>query len=300
MKTILVVGGSGYIGRSVIRELVAAGYGVSAASRSPDSDAMLENLGATPFRGSLEEHASIVEAAAKSDGIVYAPNYIQTELDILDALIAALGTREAPFVFVSGASMVAEETQGGASENRFDEFATPAPPKGVAFRLKSEAKVLEAAGIRGIVMRPPIVYGLGGSRQIPMIAANGRKTGTIRYIGAGENQWATVHVDDLARMIVRAIDRPAKGIFHPVSGEVSFGDLARAIGVALDLPVASWTFEEATEGYGVFPAKIALGSSCRPVNTRGAELDWEATEPAILEDVATGSYKQKWAAARNG
>ncbi len=50
-----VTGGSGFIGRHLIRKLVARGYRVKALSRSPNSDILLQQLGAEPIRGHVND-----------------------------------------------------------------------------------------------------------------------------------------------------------------------------------------------------------------------------------------------------
>ncbi|NIT55750.1 MAG: NmrA family NAD(P)-binding protein, partial [Aliifodinibius sp.] len=46
MKTVFVTGGSGYIGRNLIRGLISAGFSVRALARSDASAAMVKSLGA--------------------------------------------------------------------------------------------------------------------------------------------------------------------------------------------------------------------------------------------------------------
>lgn len=50
-----VTGGSGFIGRHLIRKLIARGYRVKALSRSPNSDILLQQLGAEPVRGHVND-----------------------------------------------------------------------------------------------------------------------------------------------------------------------------------------------------------------------------------------------------
>ncbi|GAB4536554.1 MAG: NAD-dependent epimerase/dehydratase family protein [Anaerolineales bacterium] len=50
-----VTGGSGFIGRHLIRKLVTRGYHVKALSRSPNSDILLQQLGAEPVRGHIND-----------------------------------------------------------------------------------------------------------------------------------------------------------------------------------------------------------------------------------------------------
>src|SRR2546423_15718877 len=60
MTAAFVTGGSGFVGRNLIRALTARGDAVHALSRSETSDAVLKALGAQPMRGDLDD----VEAMA--------------------------------------------------------------------------------------------------------------------------------------------------------------------------------------------------------------------------------------------
>jgi dihydroflavonol-4-reductase len=52
---VFLTGGSGFICGHLVRELRAAGCGVRAMSRRPETDALLRSLGAEPVRGSLAD-----------------------------------------------------------------------------------------------------------------------------------------------------------------------------------------------------------------------------------------------------
>lgn len=59
---VAVTGGSGVVGRAVVRHLVAGGFDVVATSRSVEADAILASLGATPARADILDHDSLVSA----------------------------------------------------------------------------------------------------------------------------------------------------------------------------------------------------------------------------------------------
>ena len=290
MSTYFVTGASGYIGSHIVRRLVHGGHEVLGLSRSEESDTFLTGIGARPIRGDVAEGQTLERMARQSDGVIYAARYCPSEGSALEAIGRRLGDK--PFVFISGASVGAEETAGHRGNFQFAE-TTPlmTPPKGSAIRLVSEALVQRAP--RGIVVRPPLVYGAGGSAQIPLLAKSARETGTLTYVGPGENAWGYVHVDDLARLVMTALSlrRPAS-IYHAVAGEVLFKDLASAIGEVLGMPAVSVSLAKAEELYGKFPARVMLGSSCRPTSqlTREA-LNWSPQQLNVLDDVRFGSYR---------
>jgi nucleoside-diphosphate-sugar epimerase len=292
-----IIGASGYVGSAVTRRLVHSGMEISALSRTEASDARLSNAGARPVRGDTAALELLTQEARLADVVIYAANASPVEHIALQTLLAALNGSGKPLIFTSGAAVVAEATGGSYSARQVAEDESVTPPLG-STRRSSEIIVLRASAsiIRSMVVRPPLIYGHGGSVQIPRYANCGLKTGTVRYIGAGENVWAFVHVDDLAEMYLRLINAGLGGhIYHTVAGEVAMGTLATAVARALSLPVGSWSLAEAEAWYGTWAARVGQGSSCRPIAPiTNALLGWRPERNDILEDVMSGSYAQAW------
>ena len=68
--TVLITGGSGFVGRAVLERLVARGREVRALTRSEESAAVLAAAGAQPVRGDLGDPASL-ERAMEGCAVVY-------------------------------------------------------------------------------------------------------------------------------------------------------------------------------------------------------------------------------------
>ena len=71
MKKMLLLGGTGFIGREVVRVAADAGWQVAALSRSEAGDVLLRRLGAAPVRG---DAADYIENAAALALLLYYPN----------------------------------------------------------------------------------------------------------------------------------------------------------------------------------------------------------------------------------
>jgi nucleoside-diphosphate-sugar epimerase len=71
-----VAGGTGVIGRRAVPALAEAGHEVTVLSRSPDRDARVRAMGATPARADLFDIDSVVEAAAGHEAIVNLATHI--------------------------------------------------------------------------------------------------------------------------------------------------------------------------------------------------------------------------------
>jgi nucleoside-diphosphate-sugar epimerase len=299
MQRVFLIGGSGYIGSAVLGRLHAAGLQITALSRTADSDTRLTEQGAEPVRGDTSNLDVLKREAERADAVIYVAINNPSEHAALSAVASSLeGTRKC-FIFTSGATLVAEPTEGHYSALQVGEEDQFTPPAG-SVRLSSEVIVQSSArrGVRSMTIRPPLVYGHGGSTQITRYAACGKKTGIVRYVGPGDNFWGYIHVDDLAECYLRLLQLGQPGqAYHAVAGEVRMGDLAGAVGQALNLPTGSWSVAEAEDAYGVWGARVGMSSSCRPIAPIAeAHLKWRPARVDILEDVVHGSYFQGWMA----
>src|SRR4051812_40960154 len=71
-QTVLLTGGAGFLGRHLLRELLASGAQVRALSRRPETDAALAALGAEPMRGDVTDAGSVLDAMAGVDAVFHA------------------------------------------------------------------------------------------------------------------------------------------------------------------------------------------------------------------------------------
>ena len=85
--------------------------------------------------------------------------------------------------------------------------------------------------------------------QVPLLIAQARKSGTVRYVRLGANVWSNVHIDDVVDLYIAAPERAPAGSFYFVeNGEASFAQIAQAFARRLGLgKPQSWSVEEATE-----------------------------------------------------
>jgi nucleoside-diphosphate-sugar epimerase len=218
---IFVTGASGYIGRAVTEKLKAAGHAVAGLARSGEAAQKLKNLGAEAVRGDLRDSAAVQSAAQNSDGAIHLAMEMSAEAPALDrnaidGILAGLGSSGKPFVYTSGVWVM-----GSTGGHTVDENTPVNPTPLVAWRPAHERLVLTAAGVRGVVIRPAMVYGRGGG--IVGSWAGDAKKGAVRFVGTGENRWPFVHVDDLADLY-RCILRPTGHPFR--SGKSRRGRLA--------------------------------------------------------------------------
>ncbi|TCC49253.1 NAD-dependent epimerase/dehydratase family protein [Kribbella pittospori] len=278
-----VIGASGYIGTAVAERLTGARHEVVAVSRRGN----VANYTTVPGDLTRPETLRSALAATGPDVVVHAGNPTgDVEVDL--ASTAALLDQGAPVIYISGIWWL-----GAVGESPFTED----PPDGDTPRAQLERAVLAAADrVRTVVVRPGVVYGRGGGIPAEMVGWAG-KYGVGRYVGDPGTRWPTVQVDDLADLVLLAIEHARSGaVLHGVGEEaVEVSAIAAAadvaaggIGRAEAWPVAS-AAQELGEQYARW---LALDQAFSSTRTR-AELDWRPSRPTIVEDLTTGSYNKR-------
>lgn len=229
---ILVIGATGYLGARVTRALADAGHQVSGMSRSEKGDAGVAATGAVPVRGDLARLESVTALAQEHDAVVYtAQLMLQDEFDAISALLKVM-TPDHHFLFTSGTGLLSQRTDGAWSEDCFAEDDPFIPSKYIGFRHVTETLVRQAGtcgAVRAMVVRPPMIWGHGGSGHLRIFYHDAWTRGEVGYLGAGLNMYSHVQVDDLAQVYCLALTKGAPGaLYHAVAGELNNRTLAEA------------------------------------------------------------------------
>jgi nucleoside-diphosphate-sugar epimerase len=265
---IFITGASGYIGSALTRTLVTRGHRVRGLARSEAAEATVRASGGEPVRGSLTDLAILARAAAAVDGVVHtaatgAEDQSSVDAAAVTAMLAAM--TDGVFVTTTGAPR--------ARSSRVPVVEDDTAPVGgpLAWLAQAEARVLAAPGVRGAVVRPPIVYG-NGAGPVAGLVGRARADGVARYVDGGENRWSTVHVNDLALGYAAVLESDAAGVFHAAEAPVSMAELFAAVGDAAGVPVRSWPLAEALATHGFLAGFLANDAALDAGRLRG--LGW--------------------------
>ena len=230
VRVVAIAGGSGFIGRAIVRRLVPiAGLRVRVLTRNPEkARAALADPETIEFvKADLTDSSALAAAAAGVDTIVNAAQFDgypvenpargltfnRVDYGGTVALIGAAKAAEATnFIYISGA---------GADER------SPHP----GFRAKGRAeRALRESGLSYTILRPSLVYG-PEDRVVTGIAKVLRLTPVMLVPGNGQQQLHPLLVDDLAACVALAIGgRGRNGIFE-IGGPdaMRFDDLVRLV-----------------------------------------------------------------------
>ncbi|MGH1342478.1 MAG: NAD-dependent epimerase/dehydratase family protein [Nannocystales bacterium] len=265
---LFITGASGYIGSAVAAALIERGHRVRGLARSDRAAEIVRGVGASPVAGSLTDLDVLEAEAAAGDGVIHTaadPGSSRADIDkaAVEAMLSAM--RGGLFVTTSGAPR--------ARSSRTPVVESDVAPLGgpLDWLAHAEDRVLKATTARGIVVRPPIVYGDGGGPLARM--AQSASAGGAYVIDGGENCWSTVHVRDLARAYVLLAESEARGVFHVAEREPEpMLGLWRAIAEAASVQLQPRTLAEAIEADGPLAAFLAMDAALDA--TRLGTLGW--------------------------
>ena len=283
---IFLTGGSGYIGRATIAELVRRGHVVEALARSEQSAQTVADAGAVAVRGGLADLDVLNHAAARAEAVIHLAQAGSADMDLAAATAMQDGVGAGTYVHTGG-TWVYGDTNGVQ-----DETAPWNPPSMVAWRKSVEDAVLARAaeGSRPVIVQPGLLYG-GDNRLIDhFIITPGKLNGAMPYIGDGANRWALIHVDDVATLYAAALSAKAGSVYigvgdsHPTMKQVAE---TAARGAGLGGKTVSITAEQARAQMGPIADAFALDQRLTSAKAR-RELGWAPTHPDPLATFERG------------
>ncbi len=289
-QSILVTGGTGFVGSRLVAALVAAGHDVTVLTRSSAAGGQLP----APIRivTALEQIAddtridAIVNLAGEpiSDGLWTArkrARIIASRLETTRAVVTLIGRlRERPATLVSGSAV---GWYGLRGDEILDESADGVDcfSRDVCERWEAAAMAAARLGVRVVCLRIGLVLATEGGMMARLLTPF--EFGLGGPFGTGRQWMSWIHRDDLVRMIVHAIATPAlAGPVNatapmPVTNAAFTAALGRALGrpAKLAVPAAPlrWLF-------GAFAEELLL-SGQRVVPRKALEGGFRFTYPGI-------------------
>ncbi len=298
---VFLTSATGYIGGAVARSLQSSGHVVMGLARSEATAQRLQDAGIQLHRGDLTDAASLQAAAIQADAVIHTAATNDAAMPTVDqqatqAILTALAGTHKPFVYTSGI-WVMGNTGGEVADETWPLDPTPL----VAWRPAVEEWVLAAArqGVRSLVLRPGLVYGHGGG-LLAMLRQAAQATGAVPMIGSGDNHGAFVHVDDLARLYVRAMESAPAGavLIGANDAAVPMRQVAAAIAQSLgiDGQVQSLSLAAAREQWGALADALALDQQVSSDRAHQL-LGWHPTAVSVLDDLTNGANRAEAIAA---
>lgn len=292
---VFLTGATGYIGSAIATALQAANHEVLGLARSATAEKKLRSQHIQPIQGDLQDSKSLINGAQQADAVIHVAASNDAEIATLDRQATEIflstleGTGKA-FIYTSGTWIL-----GNTGDPIADETSPLNPTPLIAWRADVEPLVLAAKerNIRSIVIRPALVYGHGGG-LVAMLVQSGLQQGVVQFVGDGQNRWTLVHVEDLARCYVAALDHaPGGSLFIAADDRQVFplNVIAEAASHAAGVPgqTRSQTLTDAQQTMGVFADALVLDQQVSAAKARQV-LDWQPQAPSLFDELKGEAY----------
>ncbi|ERG88098.1 MAG: nucleoside-diphosphate-sugar epimerase [halophilic archaeon J07HX5] len=304
MQDALVIGGTRFIGRHLVRELLAHEYSLTLFNRGRHENPFAGNDRVGQFTGDRTSDAALTEAREAVDPdividcVAYHPGEVQMATRVFEDVTA--------YVFVSsGSAYGAEEIPKREDETPLasctNEQAIDNGPETYGNRkAESDRAVFEAAAAGGNAMsvRPTIVYGPHDyTGRLRYWVNRIREYDRVLVPGDGTNIHHLVGVESVARAIRTVAEAGTPGEAYNVADRrvLTLQGVLKRIAAAVDRdPQLVYANPRALEQHGVDPTVFPLYNPQPHILTTEKlfELGWEPVAPdAAITEAATAGYE---------
>lgn len=228
---VLVTGGSGFVGRELLKQLVQVGHTVRALVRSEAAACVVSARGAQAVRGDLTEPTALRALCDGVDVVVhlaaevadYGPlrRFYEVNVEGTRALLEAARKAGAQrFIHMSTEAVLLD---GRPLEDVDESRPLPARPIGPYAFTKALAERLvrehNRPGFVTICLRPRLVWGPGDTSLLPRLL-DAMQSGSFAWIDHGTALTSTCHVRNLCAGIMAAFERGTPGaVYFLTDGE---------------------------------------------------------------------------------
>ena len=205
-QLVTVFGGSGFVGRHVVRALARWGYRVRVAVRRPDLAGFLQPLGVVgqihAVQANLRYPASVTGALHGADVAINLVGILKQAGRQSFGAVQANGARAvAQGCATLGIDRLIHVSALGVSEDSASSYASS--------KAQGEQAVLSQVP-GAVVLRPSVVFGPDDS-VFNRFAAMARMMPVLPLVGGGETRFQPVFVGDVAEVVAQAVDGAVAG-----------------------------------------------------------------------------------------
>jgi uncharacterized protein len=303
MRTILITGGTGLVGKSLVKMLIAKNYEIIILTRNLTDTIPQQNISFALWN--VKEGTIDVEAIKKADAIIhlagagvmdkkwneaYKKEIEESRTESSALIINTLKNIEHKVKVIISASAIGWYGEDKIPNHYFTETenADDAFLGMVCKKWEESVEAAEALGIRVCKLRTGIVLSNDGGAYKEFKAS--LKLGVAAILGTGKQIVSWIHIDDLCRQFIFALENEnISGSYNavapwPVSNKILTLEIAKNVKKKFYIPVHVPTFV----------LKIMLGSrsieilksatvSCEKIKAAGFTFLYPSIEAAVEE-----------------
>jgi len=219
MPKYLITGVTGFVGSHLAEACQKRGIPTVTIARSTSDLRWPKQFGCQVVQGDLSDPASIRQAMEGVNVIIHSAakvgdwgpieDFRQVNVQATALLLEEAKARKVDrFIHISTLGVY-------EARDHFDTDETTPPPKQhmdgyTQTKMEAEAVVMgyfNAQKVPVVILRPGFVYGTRDRTVLPNLLSNLKK-GIVRYLGSGEQQMNTIHVDNIVQAVFLAIENP--------------------------------------------------------------------------------------------
>ncbi len=203
-KRVTVFGGSGFLGRQIVKRLAAEGASIRVAVRHPERASFLERVGRDGqievVHADVGDESTIAQAVTKATWVINTVgHYVEKSGATFDAIHG------------QGARAVARQAGSAGVERLIHISGLGADPTSDSAYIKARGmgEILVKEAFSGVtILRPSVIFGPGDA-FLNILAGMARRTPVLPLFGMGHTSLQPVFVGDVAEACARVLADPA-------------------------------------------------------------------------------------------
>mmetsp|Transcript_31424 Transcript_31424/g.49075 ORF Transcript_31424/g.49075 Transcript_31424/m.49075 type:complete len:328 (-) Transcript_31424:43-1026(-) len=229
--TFFITGGSGFVGRHLIRFLVGKNHHVKALVRSENSAQVVKKEGAEPVLGELSSNLDekmagsqhVIHLAGKSALEGSVEEFFRVNVDgAVHVMNEAIKSGAQTFTHISTGNVLLGSPHLINCDETWEYPAQAIGPYAQS-KLEAEKQILAKASedpqTKIMIIRPRLIWGPGDTSALPQMC-DAMATKRWVWIGGGNHQFTTVHVSNLVYGIWCAVQRGKNNnVYYFTDGE---------------------------------------------------------------------------------
>lgn len=199
---VLVTGGTGFVGKEILRELRDAGHGTFLLARKPDSvatQAIAREFSATIRAGDILNPDSLSQACDGVDAVIH-----------LVGIISEVGKQTFEKVHTRGTQHILATAKSSGVKRFIQMSALGARANAVARYHQTKwaaEEIVRGSGLDWTIFRPSIIYGAGDG-FVNLFARLSRYSPVVPLIGGGRMKFQPIAVESVAKAFVKSLNEP--------------------------------------------------------------------------------------------